>query len=195
MRYLTAFILAASAALGRAEPYAYIERWATGTLTTGEEFESWRIHVVVPDGDDWVASSIDGWLTGGPTWYEDPTGVTPRPDLFPEYPDAEFATYWTTPHLYPNSDLVDGVGMTADLVLEPTYLDLGGWFDTTFDTDGDYVVWQGTVLNPVADTYGTIEFAYATHPEPFVEYLTFLIPEPGSGLLLLAPGACLLRRR
>jgi hypothetical protein len=188
-------VVLAASGLCRADSFAYIERWATGTLTTGEPFESWRIHVVVPDGDDWVVSSIDGWLTGGPTWYYDPEGFPiPRPDLFGTYPDLEFVTYFTTPHLYPNSDLLGGMGMTADGVLEPTFLHLGGWFDRTFDTDGDYVVWQGTVLNPIAEAYGSIEFAYGTELDPLRSY-TFVIPEPGSALLLALGAALLLRRR
>ena len=76
--------------------------------------------------------------------------------------------------------------MTADGVLEPTYVHLGGWFDLTFDTDGDFVVWQGTILNPIPDVYARIEFGYGTHLEPYVHDRTFLIPEPATlGLLLL----------
>ena len=71
MRYIKHFavIIAAipATALCRADSFAYIERWASGPLTTNVTFESWRIHVVVPDGDDWLASGIDGWTTGGPT--------------------------------------------------------------------------------------------------------------------------------
>jgi hypothetical protein len=182
-------------ALCRADSFAYIERWATGTLTTGEEFESWRIHVVVPDGDDWVVSGIDGWLWDGPTWYYNhAAGVIPNPSFF-TVPDGEFGTYWTSPHFYPNSDLWGGLSGTMDLVLEPTFVHLGGWFDQTFDTNGDYVVWQGTVLNPTPEVYGSIEFGYATVLEAYPHWHTFVIPEPATAVLLALGAWALLRRR
>jgi len=194
MKCLTAvMVVLTGSALGRAESGAYIERWASGTLTTGEDFESWRIHVVVPDGDDWGTSAIDGWLTGGATWYlEWPVGGPPDPVLFPTHPDSEFAYYYTSPHLYPNSEELGSVTITADGRHEPTYVHLGGWSDYTFDTNGDYVVWQGTVLDPAPDVYGRIEFDYVTR-QSWAAY-TFLIPEPAT-LGLLALGACVLRRR
>ena len=170
-----------------------IERWATGTLTTGDPFESWRIHVVVPEGDDWIASELQGWLTGGPTWYRNlDAGRIPDPNLFSIYPDAEFSTYSTSPHLYPNSDLL-GELYEVPAVFEPTHIFLG-WADGYFDTDGDYVVFQGTVINPVTDIYGSIEFAYNTLLDP-VQYYTFVIPEPSCGALLALGVCCLARRR
>ncbi len=178
-----------------ADSFAYIERWATGTLTTGEPFESWRIHVVVPDGDDWIVSGIDGWLTGGPTWYYNhDAGAIPNPRFF-TVPDGEFGTYWTSPHSYPNSDLFYGIGCTLDLALEPTFVHLGGWWDQTFDTNGDYVVWQGTVLNPIPEIYGSIEFSYRTWLELYDHYVTFVIPEPTTAALLALGTLPLLRRR
>jgi len=198
MRYIkdgiVLVIATSAAALCRADSFAYIDLWATGTLTTGEDFESWRIHVVVPDGDDWVGSAIDGWLTSGPTWYYDPAaGFIARPDLFDVYPDAEFGTYFTVPEFYPNSDLWGGFGMSADGVFEPTYLHLGAWGGALVGS-GDYVVFQGTVVNPIPDIYGTIEFAYDTLLEP-PQYYTFVIPEPATGALLALCACCLLRRR
>jgi hypothetical protein len=179
----------------RADSFAYIERWATGTLTTGEPFESWRIHVVVPDGDDWVTSSIDGWLTGGPTWYYNfEAGLVPNPHFF-TVPDGEFGTYWTSPHDYPNSDDWGNVYKTMDGVYEPTFVHLGGWWDYTSDTDGDYVVWQGTVLNPNPQAYGSVEFAYGTELEPPAHWYTFEIPEPATAVPLALGAALLLRRR
>jgi hypothetical protein len=186
--------LAASAAC-HGDSLAYIERWATGTLTTGEPFESWRIHVVVPDGDDWLASGIDGWLWDGPTWYYNyDAGLIPDPDVFHIYPDAEFATYFTTPRNYPNSDVGGAMGLTADGVHEPTFLHLSAWWDDTFDTNGDYVVWQGTVLNPIPEVYGSIQFVYQTWLEP-PQWHTFVIPEPASAALLALGAGTLLRRR
>jgi hypothetical protein len=197
LEYLTAVVVGTlGSALCPADSFAYIERWASGTLTTGEPFESWRVHVVVPDGDDWIASGIDGWLTGGPTWYYDPVGsVIPRPDLFDTYPDAEFATYFTSPHFYPNSNLWGGVSMTMDGVYEPTFIHLGGWCDDTFDTNGDYVVWQGTVLNPIPEIHGSIEFVYVTWLDQYVHWYTFVIPEPATAVLLALGAAISLRRR
>jgi len=186
---------ATGGALCRADSYAYIERWASGTLTTGDPFESWRIHVVIPDGDDWTGSAIDGWLTGGPTWYYDPVaGLMPCPDLFEIYPDAEFATYFTTPFLHPNSDVGGSIITSADGVFEPTFLHLGAWAADALAGSGDYVLFQGTVLNPIPDIYGSIEFAYGTLLEP-PHYYTFVIPEPASGVLLALCAWSLLRRR
>jgi hypothetical protein len=195
MKHLTVIVAAlAASALCHASSSAYIERWATGTLTTGEPFESWRIHVVVPDGDDWLMSAIDGWLWDGPTWYYNhDAGVIPNPSFF-TVPDGEFATYWTSPHSYPNSDLLYGVSWTMDLMLEPTFVHLGGWWDDTFDTNGDYVVWQGTVLNPIPDIYGSIQFVYVTWLEQYSHWQTFVMPEPATAALL-ALGACALVRR
>lgn len=66
MRYANRFtvitVAPATGALCHADPFVCVERWASGTLTTGEEFESWRIHVVVPDGQSWGRSQIDGRL-------------------------------------------------------------------------------------------------------------------------------------
>jgi hypothetical protein len=196
MKHLTVVVvIIAGSALCRADSFAYIDLWASGTLTTGEPFESWRIHVVIPDGDDWIGSGIDGWLTGGSTWCYDPEAeLMPRPDLFELYPDAEFSTYFTTAHSYPNSDGVYEMWTTADGVFEATFLHQGAWGDYTFDTDGDYVVFQGTVLNPVPETYGSIQFVYDTVLEdPYC--CTFVIPEPATGVLLALSACCLARRR
>jgi hypothetical protein len=189
-----AMVVLTASALCRADSFAYIERWATGTLTTGEDFESWRVHVVVPDADDWVLSGIDGWLWSGPTWYyNDDAGVIPNP-RFLTVPDGEVGTYWTSPHSYPNSGLWGGVSCTFDLALEPTFVHLSTWWDETFDTNGDYVVWQGSVLDPIPEVYGSIEFAYGTLLEPEPHWYTFVIPEPASALLLALGAGLLLRR-
>ena len=193
-------LLVLAAASAGAQPSAYIERWATGTLTTGERFESWRIRVVAPEGDEWVSSGIDGWLTGGATWYFRYAGGAPAgppdPDLFASDPDLEFAYYYTSPELYPNTDVIDSPYMTADGIKEPTFVHLSGWWDMTWSPAGDYVVWQGTVLNPPPGAYGTIEFSYAMQSGT-QEELTFVIPEPASAVLLLALAAAgsLPRRR
>ena len=121
--------------------------------------------------------------------------MIPRLDLFGTYPDLEFATYFTTPHFYPNSDLGAAVGMSADGVFQPTFVHLGGWFDDTFDTNGDYVVWQGTVLNPIPEVYGSTEFGYATVLEAYPHWQTFVIPEPATAALLVLGAGTLLRRR
>jgi hypothetical protein len=181
--------------LCRADSFAYIERWAGGTLTTGDPFESWRIHVVVADGDDWTGAAIDGWLTAGPTWYDDPMAeLMPRPDLFETYPDAEFATYFTTPFLHPNSDVGGNIITSADGVFEQAFLHLGAWAGDALAGSGDYVLFQGTVLNPVPEIYGSIQFAYGTLLEP-EHYYTFVIPEPATGVLLVLVACCLPRRR
>lgn len=178
----------------RADTFAYIECWASGTLTTGEAFESWRIHVVIPEEDDWRGSEADAWLAGGPTWYYNwDAGFVPEdPDVFLSFPDAEFATFVTSPHLYPNSTN-EGELVRAEALHDPTHL-FEGWVDLYIDPPGDYVVFQGTVLNPVAGPYGTIDFWYGTALEPDAHAYTFVIPEPTTGALL-ALGACTLLRR
>jgi len=60
--------------------------------------------------------------------------------------------------------------------------------------DGDYVVFQGTVLNPIAGHYGTIHFSYFTLLPPYGHYYAFVMPEPASGILL-ALGLWSLKRR
>jgi hypothetical protein len=144
---------------------------------------------------DWIGSGIDAWLTGGPTWYYDPVaGLIPWPDIFEIYPDAEFATYFTTPFLHPNSDVGGSIIMTGDGVFEPTFLHLGVWAGDALAGSGDYVLFQGTVLDPIPGSYGTIEFVYDTLLEP-AHYCTFVIPEPASGVLLALGAWSLLRRR
>jgi hypothetical protein len=196
MRYIKGaivLVIATSAvALCRADSFAYIERWASGTLTTGEPFESWRIHVVIPDGDDWQASELTAQLTGGPTWYYNfNAGYIPDPDLFPTYPDAEFTTHLTSPHLYPNSDLEGEIVETPPIYL-PEHIFIT-WADLYFDTDDDYVVFQGTVLNPIGGAYGTLDFHYSTLYDD--EFSTFVIPEPATVTLLALCAYHLLRRR
>ena len=197
VKHLGVIVVAlAGGALCRADTFAYIERWASGTLTTAEPFESWRIHVVVPDGDYWKASELEGWLSGGPTWYYNwDAGFIPDPNLFPTYPDTEFTTYCTAPDLYPNSDLIDGEFLW-DGYGDETW-NCFFWVGGSPDTDGDRVVFQATVLNPIPDHYGTIEFNYVTDLEPFGHPYTFLIPEPASGVLLalVALGAWSVKRK
>ena len=152
---------------------------------------------MIPDGDDWRASGIDAWLTGGPTWYYnwEAGGHPPDPDLFDTYPDAEFATYYTSPHFYPNSPLADSdLIFTPDGVYDPTYLHVSSWGDHYDDGAGDYVVWQGTVANPIAGAYGSIEFFHTTALQLDPHYYTFVIPEPATSMLLVL-GACTLLRR
>jgi hypothetical protein len=176
--------------------YAYIERWATGTLTSGEPFDSWRIHVVIPEGDDWRASEAVAWLGSGPTWYYNwDAGFVPGdPELFLSFPDAEFATLITSPRLYPNS-MTEGQLITQEVVAHEPTLFWALWADLYVDPSADYVVWQGTVVNPITAAYGTIDFYYTTALELDPQYFTFVIPEPASSLLLVLGACTLLRRR
>ena len=60
---------------------------------------------------------------------------------------------------------------------------------------GDYVVWQGTVLNPIPADYAYIQFDYVTWLEQYSHWQTFVIPEPASAVLLALGAGVLLRRR
>jgi hypothetical protein len=185
--------------------------WSTGTLTTGDDYFSYRITVDVtdtppddphgwtPGPDDWTAAGIELGVTGG-IFYHDPVndGNPPNPSFFAYVPDSEFTSYWTSPADFPNTDYsgtAAGIASTADTT---TLLDTD-WFDTIDTGNGTFVIGQITVLpddpaswDPMVGLSGMMQYAARNSGGHLFE---LIIPEPGTLALLALGGLALIRRR
>jgi hypothetical protein len=203
---MLAFVAAANATIT-----ASFSEWASGTLTTGAAYTSYRIYVQLSDTppdephgwtagpDDWTASGLDLDLSlGGGVFYQDALGANPpNPDVFPSFPDAEYDSYYTSPGDYPNttySGAVVGIASTADT---PTQLDTD-WFDTATVENppghtAQFVIAQFTILGE-HDLLGIGSDVYAARNSGGVLF-TLIIPEPGSLALLGLVGLALFRPR
>lgn len=200
MRILAALVVITISSAADATITADHFLWDWGTLPeSGEEFFTYRLQVHVTttpghaDDDDWTAAGLDARLTGGVFHQYLWGGNPPNPAYFPDHPDLEYDTYYTSPADYPNTDY-DGSHVGIAGMDHPTELDTD-WFDTVYTGNGDFVIQQFTVLPSEPDWTVTGLLQYAARDTMGQLFdLEFTVPEPG-GTMLLALGALVLVRQ
>ena len=114
--------------------------YSSGTLSTGEAYVSFELQVTVTGDDAWtVAGGLaadEPWirLSGG-VFFQHPLGSDgpPDPDLFEQYPDLRYDSFYTSHLGWPNTD-DQGVGGASGAINEPTRL-TANWFWTP---DGNF---------------------------------------------------------
>lgn len=78
-----------------------------GELSNGVPFLQLRLTVVLAEGERWRGSSCDLQTQGGQpiTFYQFPSNDTNPPNqlLFSIYPDSQYTSFYTAPHLWPNT--------------------------------------------------------------------------------------------
>ena len=142
------------------------------------------------DGDPWAATWAIAETDG--TFFEHGEGGdgAPEPALFAAYPALAYDSFWTTPVLYPNTDVAGSPQFAQSPVKEPHYRE-AVWFDLLEHDGGAYTVARYTVKDsPLLHVYGSTLLRYHNP----LWFFDLTIPEPGT-LSLLALGCGVMRRR
>ncbi len=175
-----------------------------GYLSDGTTYVfSYDLTVEIVGEDAWTVAggpSVGApWasLQGG-IFYQSPENDTnpANPDLFDDFPDSEFTSFYTT-HLgfpnTPNAGVSPGFGGGFDT---PTGLE-ADWF---LPPDGNYypgsfTIARATVIPDDPDNWLLEVGVQVGSLETWVELYTIVVPEPMSLMLLALGGLALFRRR
>jgi len=166
----------------------------------GEGTWTYDITVTLTDGpnpgdpDDWTVASLTANLTGGATFVnnysENPPGYDPSIPVI-------YDTFFTSPELYPNGDVLRCVSFGDGPVEEPAYL-FGQWYDDANTGNGEFVIARLSVNDPGVEAYLDIflQVAAANTGGQLFDYEWHIpVPEPGGLVSLALGGLALVRRR
>jgi hypothetical protein len=143
-------------------------------------------HAGDPWAGTWGMAETDG------TFFEHGEGGdgAPEPALFVVYPALAYDSFWTTPVLYPNTDVAGSPQFIYAPIKEAQYRE-ANWYDMLEHEGGTYTIARYTVKDsPFLHVYGSTVLRYHNP----LWFFDLTIPEPGT-LALLGLGLALMRRR
>ena len=121
-----------------------------GELSTGEEFLQLQLAVVLAEGESWRGSECSIFQIGGGepiSFYQNPLNDMDPPywPLFSTIPDSEYTSYYTAPHLWPNSQSSGSVSvMQREESSDSLYAE---WYAASPTSGpGEFVIAQFTIL-------------------------------------------------